>query len=274
MKMKQWTRAILVAILSSMFFGQLVPLTAWAEDAATIRLTGQHNRITEPIGQLETVTLDRVIDGDTIAFVIDGRSEKVRLIGMDTPESVHPDANKNTPYGDEAKKYVEEFFKEHKGKAIQLEYDVSKYDRYNRILAYVWIDGKMLNETLLSEGYAQLATYPPNTRYVEQFQKAQTAARQAERGFWNGNAVAFDKETTKTKAVTEQQVESKVQEAPQPPVEPAPVQAAYIGNANSHKFHRPGCASVAKMAEHNKVSLSSREEAINGGYDPCKRCHP
>ena len=124
----------------------------------------------------------RVVDGDTIKIVYDGKEESVRLIGVDTPESVHADAKKNSYLG----KCASEFTKERlTGKKVTLEFDVQARDKYNRLLAYVYLDGKMFNKTLLEEGYAQVATYPPNVKYVEDFKTLQTAARNNNKGLWN-----------------------------------------------------------------------------------------
>ena len=114
----------------------------------------------------DTVKVTRVVDGDTIIVDLNGVEERVRLIGIDTPESVHPDASRNLPEG----KVASEFTKSRlEGKEVKLEFDVQERDQYGRLLAYVYIDGVMFNKTLLSEGYARIATYPPNVKYVEDF---------------------------------------------------------------------------------------------------------
>ena len=71
---------------------------------------------------------------------------------------------------------------------VTLEFDVEKTDKYNRLLAYVYLeDGTMLNKKLLEEGYAKLATYPPNVKYVDEFKAIQKEAREENRGFWAEN---------------------------------------------------------------------------------------
>ena len=108
----------------------------------------------------------RVIDGDTIVVNYNGNEEKVRMIGVDTPESVHPDSSKNTEAGVSASEYTKKHLE---GKQVELEFDVQQRDQYGRLLAYVWVDGKMYNKTLLEDGIANLATYPPNVKYVDEF---------------------------------------------------------------------------------------------------------
>lgn len=108
----------------------------------------------------------RVIDGDTIVVNYNGNEEKVRMIGVDTPESVHPDSSKNTEAGVSASEYTKKHLE---GKQVELEFDVQQRDQYGRLLAYVWVDGKMYNKTLLEDDIANLATYPPNVKYVDEF---------------------------------------------------------------------------------------------------------
>lgn len=123
-----------------------------------------------------------VVDGDTFKINYDGEEAKVRLIGIDTPESVHPDKTKNTSYGKEASNYTKNLIER---KNIKLEFDVSKTDKYGRLLAYVYLEnGEMLNEKLIKEGYAQIATYPPNVKYADKFKSLQEEARKNKVGFW------------------------------------------------------------------------------------------
>lgn len=127
-----------------------------------------------------------VVDGDTFKIIYNQKEEKVRLIGIDTPESVHADKSKNTKYGKIASEYVKELLK---SQNVKLEFDVSSKDKYGRLLAYVYLEnGEMLNEKLLKEGYAQMATYPPNVKYVENFKKMQKQARENKVGFWKEDA--------------------------------------------------------------------------------------
>lgn len=98
-------------------------------------------------------TLIEVTDGDTLKVEVEGREEKVRLLLIDTPETVHPDKEEQ-PFGKDASNFVKKQVA--KGK-IELELDVSERDKYGRLLAYVWINDKMLNEQLLEYGLARVA---------------------------------------------------------------------------------------------------------------------
>lgn len=129
----------------------------------------------------------RVVDGDTIEVRYRGRTITVRLIGIDTPETVAPGQPVEC-YGPAASAFTE---RELEGRRVRLEFDVERIDRYGRTLAYVWRGSELFNETLVRRGYAFVTTYPPNVRYVERFLAAQRAARSHERGVW-GACVAAD----------------------------------------------------------------------------------
>lgn len=123
----------------------------------------------------------RVIDGDTVEVSFDNREETVRLIGIDTPETVHPTVGVE-PFGPEASGFTKQKLE---GKTVYLELDVQERDQYGRLLAYVWLaDGTLFNELLVSEGYATVSTYPPNVRYEHRSLAAQQAARTAGKGMW------------------------------------------------------------------------------------------
>jgi micrococcal nuclease len=136
----------------------------------------------------EKVKVERVVDGDTFEVEIGGKKEKLRLIGVDTPETKKP----NTPviyYGKDASDYTKKRLEK---KTVELEWDVDKYDQYKRLLAYVWIGDELFNRTLVQEGYARIATFPPNVKYVDLYKKDQEEARKKEKGLWKDYAKAFD----------------------------------------------------------------------------------
>lgn len=123
----------------------------------------------------------RVVDGDTIIIDYNGTEERIRMIGIDTPESVHPNAEKNTEFGEVASNFTKENLE---NKYVKLEFDVQERDKYGRLLAYVYLDDVMYNKTLLAEGYAKLATYPPNVKYVDDFKQIQEEAQNNKKGLW------------------------------------------------------------------------------------------
>lgn len=125
-------------------------------------------------------TVVRVVDGDTIRVKIGARVEKVRYIGVNTPE-LHHRKRGEEPGGREALELNRQLTL---GKRARLELDVRQRDRYRRLLAYVWVGDVMVNADLVRRGYAQVMTVPPNVRYQDLFLKLQRDARQAGRGLW------------------------------------------------------------------------------------------
>ncbi len=120
----------------------------------------------------------RVIDGDT--FELDN-GEKVRLIGVDAPESVDPRRTIEC-FGTEASQHLATLLT---GKNVRLEKDVSETDRYNRLLRYVYLeDGTFVNLSIVQSGYAVAATYPPDIKYSSRFVEAEQHARINKNGLW------------------------------------------------------------------------------------------
>jgi len=123
----------------------------------------------------------RVIDGDTIVVRMpDGRTEKVRYLGVDTPETVHPEKPVET-MGEEAAAFNRALVE---AGPLRLELDVQERDQYSRLLAYVWAGDVFVNLELVREGYAYVYTIPPNVRYAKEFVQAQREARKERRGLW------------------------------------------------------------------------------------------
>ncbi len=127
-------------------------------------------------------TVVRVVDGDTIVVNIQGRDYKVRYIGMDTPETVHP--FKPVQYfGKEACEKNRELVD---GKTVRLEKDVSETDKYGRLLRYIWVDNiTMVNAELVRLGYAVSYTDPPDVKYQQLFLQLESEARESKRGLWS-----------------------------------------------------------------------------------------
>ncbi|MCH6232872.1 thermonuclease family protein [Cognataquiflexum rubidum] len=127
--------------------------------------------------------VSKIVDGDTF-WIINGKNEneKIRLIGVDAPESRKSGKKEIGYYGKESKIYLEQLLT---GKKVRLEYDVGKYDRYKRTLAYVYLEnGIFLNAHLIKNGYASVMTVPPNVRHADQFVQLQKEAREKKRGLW------------------------------------------------------------------------------------------
>jgi len=214
-----------------------------------------------PVITTRAAKVTKVVDGDTIWVEFeDGTTEKVRFIGVDTPEST----NQIEEYGKEASAFTANALS---GKTVYLETDAELRDRYDRLLAHIWLsvpDGindsevraKLFNAQLLLAGYANLMTIAPNVKYVDYLKGYEAEARADELGLW-----APEPTPAPAPAVVE----------PEP--EPTP-SASYIANSNTGKFHHEWCRSVDDMNPEHKVPYSSSQAAIDAGYVPCKICNP
>lgn len=140
----------------------------------------------EPSGTPELYPVVKVVDGDT--FWVDDGSEKglkVRLIGVDAPETRKSSRKETGYFGIESKDYLTELLL---GNEVRLEHDVDRRDKYGRTLAYVYLeDGTFVNAELLRNGFAMVMTVPPNVRFAEEFLELQKDARDGHRGLWRSD---------------------------------------------------------------------------------------
>lgn len=181
-------------------------------------------------------TAAEVKDGDTIVLT-DGR--KVRYLGIDTPElgSTNP---RELELARQATQVNAELVQ---GATLRLEYDVERYDQYNRVLAYVFLpDGRMLNAELIRRGLARVMLKPPNLRFREELVQAQRQAIQERAGLWQ--------------------------------TLPVPQEPHYVGNIRSYRFHRPNCQGAQSIAPGNRRLIKTPLEAYREGYSPAKDCNP
>lgn len=132
-----------------------------------------------PVKNEETFFAKRVVDGDTIEL---DNGEKVRYIGINTPESVDPERSVEC-FGKEAAEFNKKLVE---GKKVILTSDISDKDKYGRLLRFVFLeDGTFINKVLVQEGYAFVATYPPDVAKQDIFREAQQEARSEKRGLWS-----------------------------------------------------------------------------------------
>jgi micrococcal nuclease len=129
----------------------------------------------------------KVVDGDT--FWIDDGSKKglkIRLIGVDAPESRNSGNKMIAFFGKESSDYLSTLIA---GKKVRLEYDVGHFDKYRRTLAYAYLkDGTFVNAMLVKNGYATVMTVPPNVKYADTFLKLERKARNKKRGLWGDSS--------------------------------------------------------------------------------------
>ena len=177
-----------------------------------------------------------VDDGDTI--VVAG-GERVRYLGINTPEVAHKD-EPGEPFGDEAKAFNKKLVQ---GRWINLELAEQQRDPYGRLLAYVFLaDGTFVNGELVRQGYAHLLRKQPKLRYWERLLALQRQALKEKKGMWSLPVVKPEK--------------------------------FYIGHKRSWIFHRPHCQFGRKTAAGNRLRFRDRYEALYHGFSPGRRCKP
>lgn len=192
----------------------------------------------------------RVVDGDTIVVTLNGAKEKVRLIGVDTPETVDP-RRPVQYFGKEASAFTKKHIA---GQTVRLDIPSQDRDRYNRILAYVYraSDDFFLNYEIIKRGYGFAYTKYP-FKYMEEFKKAEQRARENGVGLWARATPARSKPKTAG------------QETKRGP--PGDIKV-FITNSGK-KYHRSTCQYLKK----SKIGISLKE-AKRKGFTPCKKCKP
>ncbi len=189
--------------------------------------------------------VERVVDGDTI--IVEGVG-RVRLIGVDTPETVHP----NRPvefFGKEASAFTKRLLE---GKRVRLEYDQERQDRYGRTLAYVYLDdGTFVNAEIIRLGYGHAYTRFP-FRHMEAFRQFEREARDNRRGLW-GTAVGGSS--------------SSARAAPEARPSAGRDDTVFV-TRTGRKYHKEGCRFLSR----SKIPMK-RNEAVEQ-YEPCGVCKP
>lgn len=213
----------------------------------------------------ETAKVTKVVDGDTINVQINGKDYKVRMIGVDTPETVHPSKPVQF-YGREASDYTKKNLTD---KTVYLQKDVSDTDKYGRLLRYVWtaapssdnpseeeIIESMYNANLVKNGYAHAYTYQPNSRYSDLFSKLQSSAREKNIGLWNpdlekkfNNGNSGEKNISTNSKKSSDATSNKIK-----------------GNKKSKIYHLPGSKTYSQVSEKNAVYFETEQDAIDAGY--------
>ncbi|WP_281868367.1 thermonuclease family protein [Brevibacillus parabrevis] len=219
------------------------------KEVAQIASQNQSNQTPTTDSQAVTPTASRiqakvleVTDGDTIKVELNGKEAAVRFLLVDTPETKHPQHGEQ-PFGKEASNFTKDLLS---GKTVELEQDVNNGpDKYGRLLYYIYVEGKSVQEMLLEKGLARVAyIYAPNVKYVDQYKAIQEKAQKEGLGIWSVENYAQEdgyhpdvikkNEPASTKAQT---TVSKPKEntQPAPVTTPQPVQEVYYANCSEAK---------------------------------------
>ncbi|WP_455660537.1 thermonuclease family protein [Pradoshia sp.] len=201
-------------------------------------------------------TVSKVTDGDTLTISHDGKEEKVRMLLIDTPESVKEGVEPQ-PWSKEASAFMKEMLPTGSNVMIEPGVSGSEYDRYGRLLAYIYVDGEMLNKTLVEEGYARVAyIYEPNTRHLDELKAAEERAKDEKLRIWSVNGYVtergFNSEAVKDSSHANDEADGKIK-----------------GNKNSKIYHVPGGRNYDAPMK-NVIYFDSVKEAEAAGYRAAK----
>ncbi len=204
----------------------------------------------EPKG--DKVKVVRVVDGDTIVVRFEnGRYEKVRLIGINTPETVDP-RRPVQYFGKEASRYTKKHLL---GKTVYLQYDWQIRDKYGRLLAYVFLpDGTFFNAKIVEDGYAFAFTRYP-FKYMKMFRKLEAEAREAGRGLWNPQSPYVKERKHRHWKFYPFTV----------------IKGKFVASKWGKYFYSPTCKEAERIKPKNRVWFNSWEKAEKAGYKP-HRC--
>ena len=206
------------------------------------------------------VKVTRVVDGDTIDVEIDGKTERVRYIGIDTPETVDPRKPVQC-FGVEASKKNKELVE---GKMVRLEKDITDRDRYGRLLRYVWVDDTLINQELVAQGFASSYSYPPDIARQDLFVVAEKKAREEKLGLWSACASGTAPITTTSSSITQSSAPN--------------LSCTIKGNisASGEKiYHLEGCGSYMKTTideGRGERWFCSESDAQSAGWRKARNC--
>ena len=200
----------------------------------------------------------RVVDGDTVVISIDNKNVKVRLIGIDTPETVDP-RKPVQAYGKEASNFLANLLK---GEEVSIEYDGEKpeLDKYDRLLAYLYRvpDGLFVNLEIVRQGYGHAYTKYP-FKYMDLFRDAERQARESAKGLWAPDVQKSGIPESKPSEVKDDSGNNKQEE---------PVEVTVYVTRTGAKYHRAGCKYLSK----SMIPISLKEARTK--YGPCGVCNP
>ncbi len=230
----------------------IIPSVIWAIDAEN-KAIPKFEKL--DLSDSTAYSITRVVDGDTIIANIDGKDTTIRLIGVDTPETVHPSKSVQY-YGKEASNFTKNLLQ---GEKVYLVTDPQqgKTDRYGRTLAYVYRapGGLFVNAEIIRQGYGHAyGRYP--FKYLEEFRRLEKFSRDAEKGLWE------------VRQITKFSSKSPLMPTVVKPKSDTDNVTVYITRTGK-KYHRGSCSYLRRSKIPKNLS-----DARAAGYGPCSRCGP
>ncbi|KAA0958513.1 thermonuclease family protein [Planococcus kocurii] len=205
------------------------------------------------------VEVTQVIDGDTIKIIYEGEEVTVRYLLIDTPETNHPRLGKQ-PLGSEA---TEENKRLIESGDVSIEFDVGdRFDDYDRLLAYIYVDGESVQEQMLASGLARVAyVFPPNTRYLDDFEQVEQVAKDSQTGIWQYENYSTDR------GFDSEAYGQEPTSTPSTPPKEATTDCDIKGNINrsgNKIYHLPSDSSYEQT--NPEEWFCSEQEAKNAGF--------
>ena len=211
------------------------------------------------VSKKQTAKFVRAIDGDTAELKVKGKKYTFRFLAIDTPETVKPNT-KVAFMGKRASNYTKTALK--KAKKIQIQYDGSKTDRYGRRLAWIWVDGKLLQKQLVQKGYARVYYIYGNYKYTKTLQAAEKVARRKKLGVWKNYKAAFPDENSSSDFSNNSSSSTKQEQS-----NPSNTATVWVSRTGT-KYHADSSCSGMK-----NPSSMTKQEAESQGYSPCSKCY-
>lgn len=241
------------------------------QDISTVATTKTVNttETKTPTTSSQFYSVVSVVDGDTVKLNVEGKTETFRLIGMDTPETVDPRKEVQC-FGVEASNKAKELLS---GKKVRIETDATQgtYDKYNRLLGYVYLEsGLFYNQYMIEQGYAHEYTYNTPYKYQTEFKNAEKKAQADKAGLWSSSTCNGDTTKIASTNSTPTQTSNTTTNTNSCTIK---------GNISSSKekiFHVVGCGSYNKtVIDESKGEkwFCSEQEAINAGWRKALNCN-
>ena len=194
------------------------------------------------VSKKQTAKFVRAIDGDTAELKVKGKKYTFRFLAIDTPETVKPNT-KVAFMGKRASNYTKTALK--KAKKIQIQYDGSKTDRYGRRLAWIWVDGKLLQKQLVQKGYARVYYIYGNYKYTKTLQAAEKVARRKKLGVWKNYKAAFPDENSSSDSSNNSSSSTKQEQS-----NPSDTATVWVSRTDTKYHADSSCSGMKNPSSH------------------------
>lgn len=257
--MKKLKKTMLSFLLTLMLVSGITPVSNLTSIPATT--------VQAAVSKKQTAKFVRGVDGDTAKLSVKGKTYTFRFLAIDTPETVKP----NTPpafMGKKASNYTKSALA--KAEKIEVQYDGNRTDKYGRKLAWIFVDGQLLQDKLVKKGYARVYYVYGKYKYTNKLRASEKVAKRKKLGVWKNYKAAFpDSKNSSNKSTTKKKTTKKVSTKKKNTKKSNTASSSYVWIPRTgSKYHSR--SSCSNMKNPSKVKKS---DAIARGYEPCSRCY-